>query len=294
MTKTADDAWLKTIRDVKEWGQAVEPQKSVGAKDRVSFEIINHAMSFDMKWPVVTCKPNTSWIYMAAEPMWVIEGSGNLNHFPEIYRIQAPYSNNNVTLYGAYGPRYKLQKQNVIDRLNYDINTRQAVMSIWRRNPPLFIDGKLTKDIPCTVSMQWLVRDKVIYTIVNMRSSDVGLGLPYDMLTFVCMTMDIASHLHEPVELGVCHINAGSCHVYEDQWDKLNLSEMALKQCTYPAWSMWKWTAIRIGLKKIAAIDVSQFNKHDIQGEAFRWMMEISGGKTNLRSNNDKNSPSIK
>src|SRR6185295_12266909 len=153
-----------------------------------SFEIINHSMLFDMRWPIVTTKPNTSWLYMAAEPMWVLEGSGNINHFPEIYRIQLPYSNNGTTAYGAYGPRYRLQKQNVIDRLNDDRNTRQAMMTIWRRNPPLMVKGVRLKDVPCTASIQWLIRDGKIYTIVTMRSSDAGLGLPYDMLTFTCMT----------------------------------------------------------------------------------------------------------
>jgi hypothetical protein len=290
MTKTADEAWLDTIEDIKKWGQPVEPQKSTGAKGRVSFEIINHSLAFQMKWPVVTCKPNTSWLYMAAEPMWVLEGSANLHHFPEIYRIQLPYSDNGVTVYGAYGPRYKLQKQNVIDRLNNDINTRQAVMSLWRKNPAIM------KDISCTVSLQWLVRDGAINTIVNMRSSDVGLGLPYDMLTFVCMTADIASNLAEPVELGVCHINAGSRHIYEDQWDNLNISEMKLRQYTYPAWSMWKWTAIHQTLKRIALVNRSEHNVADIQAEAFKWMMEISGGKTNTRNNHDESSttPSTK
>jgi len=284
MTKTADEAWLKTVDDIKNWGQPVEPQKSTGAKGRVSFEILNHTLSFDMKWPVVTCKPNTSWLYMAAEPMWVLDGSANLNHFPEIYRIQLPYSDNGVTVYGAYGPRYKLQKQNVIDRLNNDINTRQAIMVLWRRNPPIM------KDIACTTSLQWLVRNGEINTIVNMRSSDVGLGLPYDMLTFVCMTADIASKLTEPVELGKCYINAGSRHIYEDQWDGLNISEMQFNQYIYPAWSMWKWPAIQQTLKKMAAINTATLNRLDIQMEAFKWMMEISGGKTNPRDNDDKGS----
>jgi len=113
-----------------------------------------------------------------------------------------------------------------------------------------------------------------------MRSSDAGLGLPYDMLTFTCMTAEIAAQLKDPPELGVCHINAGSRHIYEDQWDKLVVNEMQLQEYIYPAWETWKWPAIRIGLKKIAVIDRSEFNAADIQGEAFKWIMELSGGKT--------------
>jgi len=277
---TADDAWLLAIWDIQQHGQSVEPQKSVGARDRVSFEIINHTMSFDMKQPVVTVKPNTSWIYMAAEPMWVIEGSGNLNYFPEIHRIQLPYSNNGVTVYGSYGPRYKSQRNNVIERLNEDRGTRQAVMTLWRKNPPLMIDGIRLKDIPCTVALQWLIRDNVIHTIVTMRSSDAGLGLPYDMLTFTCMTADIASTLDDPPELGTCYINAGSRHIYEDQWDSLDVDAISITRYKYAPWNIWKWTAIKTILKRIAAINTFDLNRRDVQAECFKAIMEVSSGSS--------------
>jgi len=282
--RTADEAWLQTVREVKWHGLPVGPQRSTGAKGRLSFEVIGHQLCFDMRYPVVTCKPNTSWVYMAAEPIWVMSGSNKLNFSPEIARIQTPYSDNGVSLHGAYGPWYRMQKGHVIDRLDGDRNTRQAVMHFWRKNPPYM------KDIACTVSAQWLIRDDEIHSIFTMRSSDVGMGLPYDMLTFACMTADIASSLKEPVELGECLVNAGSRHVYEDQWDTLDVDEMMPRQYSYEPWLVWKWPAIEIVLRKIAKIDVTQFNRHDVQAEAFRGIMEASGGKTDARQDNDGNS----
>jgi hypothetical protein len=272
---TADEAWLLVIAEIKKYGDSVEPQKSYGAKSRVSFEILNHSMVFDMRWPVVCSKPNTSWIYMAAEPMWVLAGSKSLTYYPEIEHIQGSYSDNGISLYGAYGPQFKLQKNFVIDRLDNDRNTRQAVMTIWRKNPGYM------KDIACTLSLQFLIRDGAIHTIVNMRSSDAGLGLPYDMLTFACMTMEINSLLREPVELGRCYVNAGSRHIYEDQFDSLDVSDLALRQYRYPAWNFWKWTAIKQTLERIAVIDTNSLNRRDIQAECFKGLMEASGGKTN-------------
>jgi thymidylate synthase len=271
---TADHSWRDTIAEIKKWGQPVEPQKTIGAKGRVSFEVINHTLIFDMRWPIVYSKPNTSWLYMAAEPMWVLMGSSKLSAFPEIARIQAPYSDNGVSTYGAYGPQYKRQKTYILDILNKDRNTRQAVMGIWRKNPSPM------KDISCTVSLQWLIRDNTIYTIVNMRSSDAGLGLPYDMMTFACMTAEIAAQLTEPTELGVCYINAGSRHIYEDQWDKLddvaNHSELL-----YPAWQVWKWPAIRIVLENIANNPDVGIHRTEVQMEARNSILGASSGKTN-------------
>lgn len=244
----ANKAWLDTVSDVLKHGEAVAPQKSTGAGGRVSFELLAHTMQFDMRYPIVTIKPNTSWIYMAAEPMWVISGSNKLNWVPEIDRIQAPYSDNQESLAGAYGPPFKQQLDYVARTLNSDLNSRQAVITIWKRDPfP-------SKDIACTVALQFIVRNGFINCIVTMRSSDVGMGLPYDMLTFTCMAAEVASMLNEPVEFGTCYITAGSRHIYQDQMSKLEY----VAQNTYPTydeynpWAMWAWPAIKLKLMDIA------------------------------------------
>lgn len=238
---TANRAWRDTTLNVLKHGKAVAPQLSTGAGDRLSFEMLAHTMQFDMRYPIVTIKPNTSWLYMCAEPLWVIDGSNRLDWSHEIEKIQAPYSDNGFLLNGAYGPPFKQQLAYVSNLLNKDPNSRQAVMTIWKRNP------KPSKDIPCTTALQFLVRDGYIHCIVTMRSSDVGMGLPYDMLTFTCMAAEVASKLKEPVELGNCYITAGSRHVYKDQVDKLDF--VTLNAFTadneYKPWSMWAWPGIK-------------------------------------------------
>lgn len=284
---TADDSWLITIDEIKRTGQAVEPQQSTGAKGRVSFEIMNHSIAYNMQYPIVTVKPNTSWIYMAAEAMWVLEGSNRLNWSPEVARIQAPYSDDGKILAGAYGPHFKHQQQYVRDTLNKDRNTRQAVMTLWRRNP------LPAKDISCTVSMQFFIRNDTIFTVVNMRSSDAGMGLPYDMLTFACLTAEIASGLEHPVELGYCFLNAGSRHIYEDQWDKLDLETMAFQRYRYEPWQLWKWPAIKqimLDIAKMSSPDST--NRQLVQDIAKKALMEASG-ENRTRSNDDSNSPML-
>jgi len=239
----ANEAWLQTIGDILLEGKPVAPQQSTGASNRVSFEILNHAMKFDMAHPIVTIKPNTSWLYMCAEALWVIEGSNKLSYNLEIDRIQGPYSDDNETLAGAYGPAFKYQKDWVIKKLNQDRNTRQAVMTIWRRNP------KPAKDIPCTCMLQFIIRDNKLNVLVTMRSSDVGMGLPYDMLTFTCIAAEIASSLQESTELGVCYITAGSRHIYENQITQLsNLFDSCVgfySQPEHQPWATWKWPGIK-------------------------------------------------
>lgn len=269
---TADKAWLETLTQIRREGLPVEPQLSKGSDGNPTFEIRAHAMTWDMRWPIVTTKPNTSWIYMCAEPMWVLAGSSKLHWSAEIARIQAPYSDNGVHLNGAYGPHFSFQKRFVANRLNHDRNTRQAIMSLWRRNPP-----HVFKDIACTVALQFLIREGSIHSIVYMRSSDAGKGLPYDMITFACMTAEIASMLNEPVELGTCTIVAGSRHLYLGDFDKLNPPELGLRTRLYEPWAMWKWPAIKETMLRLAKLVNYDDTQSSVQIEARDQLLEASG-----------------
>lgn len=245
---TANRVWRDTVKDVLALGKAVPAQKSTGAGGRISFELLAHTMQFSMQYPIVTIKPKTSWLYMVTEPLWVIDGSNRLDWSSEIEKIQAPYSDDGITLSGSYGVPFKQQLNYIVNKLNEDRNSRQAVMTIWKRYP------KPSKDIPCTVALQFLVRDGLIHCIVTMRSSDIGMGLPYDMLTFVCMAAEIGSKLKEPVELGDCYITAGSRHVYSDQIDALTyvVNNSFPPDNEYLAWNMWKWPGIKQKMYDIA------------------------------------------
>lgn len=282
MIKTANRAWYDTVCEILETGQPVEPQKSTGASGNPSFEIMHHQMTFDLHWPIVTIKPNTSWLYMASEAMWIIDGSNKLDYSPEIGRIQAPYSDNKVTLFGAYGPSFEAQKDYIRAKLNADPNTRQAVMAIWRRNP------KMSRDIPCTIALQFMIREGYIHSNVYMRSSDVGKGLPYDMFSFACMTAEIASNLNVDAELGTCTITAGSRHIYLQHMDLLT----RIKEDTvlpegppYAAWERWKWPAIREKLAMVVTTDHVMTDRAAAQAKAKKMIMEASGA-TDTRPDN--------
>jgi len=53
-----------------------------------------------------------------------------------------------------------------------------------------------------------------------MRSSDVWIGLPYDMFSFSCIANQVAMRLN--VKLGVCSITAGSSHLYYRDFGQAN------------------------------------------------------------------------
>ncbi len=109
---------------------------------------------------------------------------------------------------GSYGPRIGKQLKWCYDQLVKDPDTRQAVITIRNES-----DCHETVDHPCTLSLQFLLRENLLYLIVTMRSNDVLWGLCYDVPSF-CFLQEVMAHwLH--VKLGVYIHNAGSFHYYD-------------------------------------------------------------------------------
>lgn len=112
-------------------------------------------------------------------------------------------------LRGAYGPRTRGQLQQIVQLLQSQPNTRQAYFTIWHGDE----HDMVVRDLPCTLGGQFLLRDDKLHLRVNMRSSDVFLGVPYDWLMFSRLQMVIAACLG--VEVGSYTHAVGSQHLYE-------------------------------------------------------------------------------
>ena len=105
-----------------------------------------------------------------------------------------------------------------------DSNTRKAVIHIKDARNLIIND---TKDLNCTIALQFLCRQNKLNLIVTMRSNDVWLGLPYDLFNFTCMQIQMAMELN--MDVGTYYHNAGSLHLYKKDEEKiqriLNLSK---------------------------------------------------------------------
>ena len=100
--------------------------------------------------------------------------------------------------------------------LTKDPSSKQAVIHIKEaRN----IIENPTKDLNCTTTIQFLIRNNKLNMIVTMRSNDVWLGLPYDVFNFTCMQIQMAMELN--IDIGVYYHNAGSLHLYKKDLEKI-------------------------------------------------------------------------
>jgi thymidylate synthase len=110
--------------------------------------------------------------------------------------------------YGAYGPRLARRLSHIYTLLKKEPETRRAVATIWEPRD-LTHDG----DRPCTLSMQFMIRDRALEMHVTMRSQDVWLGLAYDGFMFTQVQHTLAERLG--VESGRYVHHVGSLHIYE-------------------------------------------------------------------------------
>ena len=127
----------------------------------------------------------------------------------EALKVVAPKADHSLFTYRmSYGPRIVGSIRSIIEALREDPNTRQAVLFV--ASP---LDGP-TSDLPCTLTIQFLVRRERLNAIVSMRSWDLCRGLPYDLMMFSGLLESIGRCLG--IATGNIIVQAGSTHVYED------------------------------------------------------------------------------
>lgn len=206
MTYDCTRAWLDAIGDILTNGSEVAP------RGQLTKEILQRTLRVDMRRPVLTVpQRKLSYRFMAAEAYWILTGDDRVSTIAPYNKNISQFSDNGETFFGAYGPKIVAQLNYVIDKLLADQDTRQAGLTIWRENPPV------TKDVPCTVAVFFNIRGGKLNCHVFMRSSDVWLGVPYDVFNFSMLSHIVCCLLNEnglAVEPGTLHLTAASSHLY--------------------------------------------------------------------------------
>jgi thymidylate synthase len=184
--------------------------------------------SFVLENPRMRCISNPArlWNFPLAigEFCWHLSGSKDLRFIQYYARRWKDFSDDGLTIRGScYGNKIfstdeqpnKWQK--LINLLKQDPHSRRAVLALLDNYLSLSLDSK---DISCTSTIQFLIRQNKLHAIVNMRSNDAIWGLPYDVFLFTMIQEKLASELS--IELGTYTHIAGSMHVYERHLDLAN------------------------------------------------------------------------
>ena len=174
--------------------------------------------------------------YMVAELVWYLMGIDATEWIANYSSFWRNISDDGVTANSAYGARiFKphrrvastldpdwTQWDFVLNELANDNDSRRAVIHI--RSPQDALLAKL--DVPCTLTMQFFLREDNVHMVVAMRSSDLILGLAYDVPAFTMfqelLAHDLTKKLGRPIGLGTYTHTSNSLHIYERHFDMVD------------------------------------------------------------------------
>ncbi len=149
------------------------------------------------------------------ELLWYLAGSDDLEFIAYYLPKYREESDDGKTVYGAYGPRLLNMRgthdqiENVIRVLRSKPTSKRAVIQIFDAAD---IAGPHV-EIPCTCTLQFLVRNKRVCAFSYMRSNDALWGLPHDIFSFTMLQELIARSLG--LDMGAYKHAATSLHMYE-------------------------------------------------------------------------------
>jgi thymidylate synthase len=152
------------------------------------------------------------------ELLWYLAKSKSVQFISYYLSRYKEESDDGRTVYGGYGPRlFKLRRtnqiENVLDLLRRKRHSRRAVIQLFDARDL----ATSHKDVPCTCTMQFMVRRRRLHLLTNMRSNDAFIGLPHDIFAFTMLQEIMARSLR--LELGTYYHLVGSLHLYKRNRD---------------------------------------------------------------------------
>jgi thymidylate synthase len=163
------------------------------------------------------------------EFFWYLLGKQDVDSMLYYNKRMGQFSDNGFTLNSAYGYRARVkpygngtQWSKVRNELLRDPDSRRAVLIIGEAID--FVEAEHSKDVPCTLSLQFFIRDEKLHLHTTMRSNDAFWGLTYDLFSFTLlqefMLLELQEHEgFEQLTLGRYSHTAGSLHIYERHFE---------------------------------------------------------------------------
>jgi thymidylate synthase len=205
---SADDLMRSSIAEVLESGIRINPSKGAALELHPAvLELVNPLARLsrtEARGRVFSALAETCWYLSRSNDVEFI------SYYVEHYRQLGEAG----IVWGGYGARLFAfdgddQVRYVIDRLRYHRQSRQAVIQLFDHEDV----REPHEDVPCTCSLQYLIRADRLDAITYMRSNDVILGLPHDIFAFTMLQELIARSVD--VEVGTYTHVVGSFHLYE-------------------------------------------------------------------------------
>lgn len=230
-----ENGYIQLLKDTLTFGNEIDTRNG---KTISRFGTMITFQNIFLNFPLITTK-KTFFRGIVEELLWFLKGSTNSKILEEkninIWKGNSSreyLDNNGFKNYeeGELGPIYGWQWRNFgkkyknNDKNNFDLgfdqiefvllellknNSRRAVISAW--NPSQLIEMALP---PCHISYIFNKNNEGLSCLMTMRSSDLFLGLPFNIGTTALLTQIIATVLH--IKPNTISIVACDSHIYTD------------------------------------------------------------------------------
>ncbi len=216
------DNYLNTLKQVMTYG--VDRSDRTGTGTRSLFGI---QLRYDLQkgFPLVTTKKvHTKSIIH--ELLWFLKGDTNIGYLKENgVRIWNEWADSNGDLGPVYGKQWRSwetksgetvdQIHNVINEIKTNPNSRRLIVSAWNV-------GELSNMAlpPCHFLFQFYVADGRLSCMLNQRSCDLFLGVPFNIASYSLLTHMIAQQCN--LDVGEFILNGGDAHIYHNHFEAVN------------------------------------------------------------------------
>ncbi len=211
---TFDCIYRDAIANVFEHGYRQHNKRT----DAVVLSTHGYSFRWDMKYyPVTLARP----MYVktgAAELAWMLSGTKSTTWLKKYTKIWNSFETGTDELETAYGVRWKQtfgvdQIANIISKLKADPTSRQQILLSW--DPT--VDNVVTAtNVPCPFVAVINIINNKLNIHLTLRSNDVYLGLPYDVMVYTLLGQALAKQLD--IKVGELFYSIAHMHLYENQF----------------------------------------------------------------------------
>ncbi|MEC0110428.1 thymidylate synthase [Paenibacillus taichungensis] len=191
--------------------------------------VFGRQLRFDLSegFPLITTK-RIHLPSVVHELLWFLSGDTNIKYLQDNgVKIWAAWADERGYLGPVYGAQWRSwdvpesddrppidQIWEVIDSIKNDPDSRRHLVSAWN-----VAELKYMKLPPCHYSFQFVVNEGKLSCIFNMRSTDIFLGLPFNIASYALLTHMIAQQCD--LEVGELVYSGADVHIYLNHIDQV-------------------------------------------------------------------------
>ena len=189
-------------------------------------------------------KRKFNFLYSISEFLWYLSCDLQTKNISKLAKIWSDISDPSGKVVSNYGAIIRSQWDTVINELVSDSESRRATMTLNSSSN----NTTNPLDCPCTMCIQFLIRDSKLNLIVTMRSNDIVFGFCNDVFCWCLFQQMMLNELNEKgldIELGRYIHNVGSLHAYERHYQIIEscsrYNESSRGQIKLKEYVTWKY-----------------------------------------------------